>query len=301
MIHIDIGLLIILITILFIIFENWLPVNKDQGLKILFILLILTVISIILSYFIHTPVLITIGSLLMYLAFAFGILHSSKVLGNKKTLLFFLLAGSIGLIDETLGVIYLNYHYTGSGLLFGLVPLLIPLSWALFIYVSYTITNMLLFGFGGEKPRYQNKLFSLLGLLIVLSAIDGLIAMNFDMIMDPIAVSPLVNGWIWTYGGPYFGIPLLNFEGWFIVTFISTITFRFYEAFSSKKENPLSKIGWYAYAPALYLLFLLQQSVYAIGINHPEYILIGVATMMPFILLPLLLLVIRKHKNVITS
>ncbi len=298
-INLLIGSLIVLVTLLVMVLANPLNINKIKGIKVLFILLILTIISLIISYFSSLSIFLLLGSMYMFAALAFSLLHSSEVFGNKKAVLFFLLAGISGFIIEIYCVKYglfgEHYYYTGTGLLLNLIPLVLPISWAVIIYVSYTITNFFLYGFGGEKPRYKHNLLFLVGFLVLLSAIDGLIAVNLDMIMDPVAVSPLVQQWVWVNGGPYFGIPIGNFMGWFVITFIPTFIFRLYESFKPGDEKSARNMGLYAYAPALYLLYFIQQSAFAISINHIEYVLIGAATMMPFIILPLLYYLIRKN------
>jgi uncharacterized membrane protein len=292
-INLLLGTLIILITIILTIFAKQLHLNKEKGMKFLFFLLILTIISLIISYYNYSVNIFIIGSLYMYVAFAFIIMHSSKVLGNKKTFLFIAISALFSLTAEILGVkygwIFGNYYYTGTGLLFNLVPLLLPISWAVIVYISYTITNLFLYGFGGEKPRYNHHLLFLVGFLVLLSAIDGLIAMNLDMIMDPVAVSPLIQQWVWIDGGPYFGIPISNFLGWFAVTFTITLLFRLYESFTFKKESSTPNLKLYAYAPALYFLYFLQQSAQAVTLNYMGYVLIAATCMMPFIIIPLML------------
>ena len=291
------GSFIVLVTILISIFANSLHLNKDRWIQILFVFLVLTLISTIVSYNIHYSLFIFIGSLYMFAAFSFVILHSSRVLGNKKAFLFLLIAGSFGLIFELIGVnygIFGEYFYNVPDLLFGIIPLAVPINWAVIIYSSYIITNLFVYGFGGEKPRYNHNLLSLTCYLVLLSAISGLIAVNLDMIMDPVAVSPQLKQWIWINGGPYFGIPISNFLGWFFVTFVFTIIFRSYESFISWDGKSQPDLGLYAYAPALYLILFLQPAVQAISTNNIEYVLIGVATMMPFIVLPLLYYIIPK-------
>lgn len=39
----------------------------------------------------------------------------------------------------------------------------------------------------------------------------------FDLLLDPVAAGPL-GYWRWLHGGPWFGVPLLNFAGWFVVS-----------------------------------------------------------------------------------
>ncbi len=295
------GSFLVLVTILIALFADSLNLNKDRWIQILFVFLVLTLLCTIVSYINHFSLFIFIGSLYMFAVFSFVILHSSRLLGNKKTLIFILIAGSFGLIFEFIGVnygIFGEYFYNVPDLLLGIIPITVPLTWTVIIYSSYIITNLFLYGFGGEKPRYEHNLLFLVGFLVLLSAISGLIAVNLDMIMDPVAVSPQLKQWIWVNGGPYFGVPISNFLGWFVLTFFSTLIFRSYESFKAEDGKSPTNLGLYTYAPALYLILFLQPSVQAISTNNIEYVLIGAATMMPFIIVPILLFIIRKHKNV---
>jgi putative membrane protein len=48
----------------------------------------------------------------------------------------------------------------------------------------------------------------------------GAIAMTlFDLVIDPLSANTL-GYWKWSYPGPYYGVPLSNFAGWFCVSFL---------------------------------------------------------------------------------
>jgi putative membrane protein len=48
----------------------------------------------------------------------------------------------------------------------------------------------------------------------------GAIVMTlFDLVIDPLAANTL-GYWKWTTAGPYYGVPLSNFAGWFCVSFL---------------------------------------------------------------------------------
>jgi putative membrane protein len=48
----------------------------------------------------------------------------------------------------------------------------------------------------------------------------GAIAMTlFDLVIDPLAANTL-GYWKWSHAGPYFGVPLSNFAGWFCVSLL---------------------------------------------------------------------------------
>ncbi len=57
--------------------------------------------------------------------------------------------------------------------------------------------------------------------------------------MDPVAVK--FGSWKWIGGGSYFGVPIGNFIGWFIVTIMVVGIFRTYEYFFPKKEATFNK------------------------------------------------------------
>ena len=298
-----VGLLIIAAAILIAILSKPLNLNKNFYLKTSFALVLITSLSSVISNFTSISIFGIAGSLFFFLTFAFVLLHSSKVLGNKKTAIFFIVAFLIGLVFEILGVIYGeigggHYYYTAPNLFFGLVPFATPFSWVIIIYICYTITNLFLFGFNGEKPKKTDSLRYFIGLTTLLSVISGLIAVNLDMILDPVSVAPQVASWVWIGGGPYFGIPIGNFIGWVLVAGFAVFIFRYYEAIVSKSDiRPEVNIFSYLSIIILYMIYFLLNAVYAFKLGKIEYILIGATTMWPFILIGILALTINQKKS----
>lgn len=78
----------------------------------------------------------------------------------------------------------------------GAVPLWIALGWGFVVYLAMQ-TSMRLDMAWYLKPAH-----------------DALLAVNFDWLMDPIAVK--LGWWIWDKPGQYFGVPLDNYFGWII-------------------------------------------------------------------------------------
>jgi uncharacterized membrane protein len=243
-----------------------------------------------------------LSSLWMYFAFTFVLLHSALTLGNKKTALFFALTLFLGFFSEFLGVKYglffgHYYYYNLSPFFFDAVPLMTPISWAIIIYMCYGVTNFILHCAGGEKPNLRDNWLRIFIMIIVLSSVDGLCAMNLDMIIDPIAVLPSVTAWVWIGGGPYFDVPISNFIGWFMVVFGATFIFRLYESRSKKtkiQEKEEYKFGFLL--PAIYFLYFLEQTTFAFNHGtHIEIVLIGAATMFPFILIAILLFLSKYY------
>ena len=135
----------------------------------------------------------------------------------------FLLAFFIGLFFEIIGVLYGvpfgKYHYTEKipAKIIGLVPPDIPLYWFVIIHTSIRITNVI----SGESILGSNNLYK----RVMISFVDGLCAVSWDLIMDPIMVN-VYHVWVWEKPSGLYGIPLTNFIGWIIVVFITSFTFR---------------------------------------------------------------------------
>lgn len=294
-----IGLLIVLTAIFIAVLARPLNLNKNFYIRLCFAFILLTIICDLLSYVIPISILGLVGSFSFYFTLAFVILHSSHVLGNKKTGIFFILAFLFGLLSEINSIQMGLFYYTIPTFFFSLVPLTIPFFWVILIYISYTLSNLFLFGFGGKKPVKTDKPWYLLGLLILTSFISGLIAVNLDMIADPVSIAPPATQWVWIMGGPYFGIPITNFIGWFLVTFGTILIFRSYEVIENLPQNNDSKINtyMYLYIIIIYLIYFMINALKAFMLGKVEYVLIGTTTMVPFLLIGLLALMINRNKD----
>lgn len=76
------------------------------------------------------------------------------------------------------------------------VPLWIILGWGFVVYLAMQTSERM------RLPWYLKP------------AHDALLAVNFDWLMDPLAVK--LNWWVWDEPGAYFGVPLDNYVGWII-------------------------------------------------------------------------------------
>ncbi len=113
-----------------------------------------------------------------------------------------------GILLEAIGITTGNHYYaTEPIMIFGIVPLSIPLAWVGIIYSAIIISERL-------------KLTVWMRILT-----SSLIALSLDWGMDPIAVE--MGLWTWTYtGGSFFGIPTFNFIGWFIIPIAYQISYN---------------------------------------------------------------------------
>ena len=137
-----IGLLIILAAILIALLTKPLNLNRNRYIKIFFAILILTFLCNLLSYWIPLSIFGIAGSMSFFFTVAFVLLHSSEILGNRKTAIFFIIAFLLGLFSEAVSVQSGSYYYTIPTFFFGLVPFTIPFSWAIIIYLGYNLANL---------------------------------------------------------------------------------------------------------------------------------------------------------------
>ncbi|MBO6944272.1 carotenoid biosynthesis protein [Altererythrobacter sp.] len=178
-------------------------------------------------------------------AFAFG--HSYLLLGWQRAVTLFLMATIISFcfeyVGESTGAIFGPYEYTGvlGWKLFDRIPFLIPLAWYMMFYPSYIIANLL--GEGGPIP-HRTKLVP----IVWLSILSAMVMTAWDLTMDPVmSYHPCYPGtldcfpealdqaevghpaWIWGVDGTHFGVPLENFRGWLITSFVVFFLYRLVE------------------------------------------------------------------------
>lgn len=106
---------------------------------------------------------------------------------------------------------HLNRPFFSSRIRFlNVYPLEVSLAWVILKYLSFCLATII------------TKAFLLPQMLVIL--LTPSILVSLDFIIDPIAVN-ISKSWQWEKGSRYFGIPLRNFLGWYIVGFLSTLIF----------------------------------------------------------------------------
>lgn len=293
------GLIIVAIAIILILFMKDLKLRKI-GFPLYLILLLITFICYIMSL-IGYKNLITefLGSLWIYTAFGLVMIHSTITMGRIKTGIFFILALLFGSVPEIIGVVYgtiFGHYYYNPALtpfVFGVVPLTTVISWMVILYIAYTVSDIVIKS-GSNKPSFRRDHFLYTFVAIVLLAmISGFVAANLDMIIDPVVVT--TQGWIWIDGGPYFGIPISNFVGWFLVAFSATLIFRFIESLMKEDSTEENYSGLDLAVIGIYIMFFVIYGLSALLLGHEEYLLIGTTTMGPFIIIGLLLILSKRN------
>jgi len=109
-------------------------------------------------------------------------------------------------VGHTTGYPFGDYHYTTAlQPQIGGVPLLIPLAWLMLLPSAWAV---------GQRITGQQQ-----GLRFTLASAAAFTA--WDFFLDPQMVG--WGYWVWTTPGGYFGIPWLNFGGWFMGAALLTL------------------------------------------------------------------------------
>lgn len=216
------------------------------------------------------------------------VIHSFLTLTPKRAVFLILLAATVGGLMEYIGLrdgtfFGGQYIYNMKVPMLFTVPLTVILYWAIFIYTGYTITTSFLYFTHQKKPNYKTHNYSLLLLAMLM---DALFVVAIDLFMDPLSVR--TGDWIWINGGPYFGVPIGNFVGWFTVVVIVSGIFRTFEFFFPQKETMYNKsiliIPVLGYG-SLALFFFLK----AVHFQMYDLAVLGLFIMLPTVILNLVL------------
>jgi putative membrane protein len=133
-------------------------------------------------------------------------------LGARRTALFLAWVWPLAFLAEfastRIGIPFGLYHYTGDTrdreLFIADVPFFDSLSFTFLAYASFCLARVIV---GGRAA--------------IVATVAGALMMFLDVVIDPLAVrgERWFLGRIFWYpdGGPYFGVPLSNFAGWWIV------------------------------------------------------------------------------------
>jgi uncharacterized membrane protein len=122
-------------------------------------------------------------------------------------------------IGVATGLPFGRYHFeVGANLVrVGAVPIIVGPLWFGMGYFSWIVAGTLL---GGADQRLNGK-FDILALPIVAAFVMA----QWDVVMDP-PEATISRLWIWHDGGAHFGVPLSNYLGWLLTSWL------FYQAFA---------------------------------------------------------------------
>jgi putative membrane protein len=191
---------------------------------------------------------------LMVAGFVMAVLHGSMRYGTKGVLVFLALCLGGGLAVENFTVAagppFGQYHYTNAlhMPMIGRVPLDVGVLYFAMGYHAWVIGTILL----DKADARLGQRFNLVALPVVAAFVMAM----WGVVVDP-ASSTIQNVWIWHNSGGYFGVPLINFIGWWVVVYAFFQGFALFLATCSRRAPIQAEgqgPGYWLPPVALYLL-----------------------------------------------
>jgi len=190
------------------------------------------------------------------LLFIFAIVHGLSRYRFKDFFVFFCITFLVSNFFENMGVLtgfpFSAYHYTSlHGKKLFEVPINIAPCYFAAGYLSWTLAHILL--------NIWNKRFKKLDFFFI-PVVATFIMVSWDLCIDPLR-STVNHQWIWQHGGSYFGVPIVNFAGWFLCVYVYNQLFALYllrvGGSTGFAQRPFTKAQWYQAALVYFTLGLI--------------------------------------------
>jgi putative membrane protein len=162
-----------------------------------------------------------------------ALLHGAFLYGPRVVLVLFIISTTITFAVENVGAAtgfpFGHYHFeVGGGLPHvGRIPIIVGPLWFGAGYFSWVVASVLLDGADQRLDRPLN--------VIALPIVAAFVMTQWDLVMDP-PESTISKAWIWHDGGADFGVPLSNYLGWLLTSWL------FYQVFALYLRH--GAVGW---------------------------------------------------------
>jgi len=171
----------------------------------------------------------------------FAAVHGSILYRGRGMLAFTTFCAGVACLCESLslrtGFPFGHYYFTNvmGPKIFNL-PVLLILAYLGIGYCSWVLSLLIL--------GYRNK--PLVGARVVaLPILASFIMLAWDLSMEP-DWATVDHAWIWRDGGPFFGVPISNFLGWYLTAYLFYQAFALYCRARPVPPPPTSRSYWRA-------------------------------------------------------
>jgi putative membrane protein len=203
--------------------------KNQQSRSLLLTLLILYLVARIFQLFAGKVPSLLIVILTVIPPALFAVIHGARLYGSRGSLVFATLCLGIGALFESVslrtGFPFGHYWFTNlmGPKLFGL-PILLALAYMGTAYLSWVL-GLNILECRNEPLSGRN--------LILLPLLASFVMTAWDPSMDPVWAD-IDHAWVWRDGGSYYGVPISNFAGWILTTYV------FYQLFALYVRNRVS-------------------------------------------------------------
>jgi putative membrane protein len=198
-------------------------------------------------------------------AMAFALVHGALQYRLRGILVFAGICLVVGNVTENLSIAtgfpFGNYYFVElMGPKLFQVPVLLGLAYIGMAYVCWTLARLMV---GNLHPALTR------GQVVSLPLVASFAMVAWDLAQDPVWATVL-HGWVWRDGGPWFGVPLSNYLGWYGNVFLIYLLFALYLRRGQVPEISAADAQWrpallfYAACAAGNVLQMLPRQVPAI-------------------------------------
>lgn len=198
-------------------------------------------------------------TLLVAVCVLFAFAHAWCRYGWKHLLVFFAINAFFGMFYENLSITtgfpFGWYHYSDQlGPKFFHAPYILNIAYFQMLYLSWTIASLIL----GQRAAALRGSYR-----FIVPVVASFVMVMWDVVIDP-NMSSVLGHWIWHQGGAYFGVPFVNYLGWFLCVFSMYQSFGLYAGTIHDDAAPsmIKKRQYWMQAIAIYccwpITFLLR-------------------------------------------
>jgi uncharacterized membrane protein len=165
---------------------------------------------------------------------AFAFIHGQRLYGTRGILAFAAFCLGSGAFFESLslrtGFPFGHYFFAGvMGPEFFDLPILLALAYVGLGYLSWVLAVLIL----GAAPGSRSG-------ILVLPMIAAILMTAWDLAMDPVWCN-IDHAWVWQRGGAYFGVPVTNFAGRFLTTWLG---YQMFALWRRHRDTAPATLAW---------------------------------------------------------
>jgi putative membrane protein len=196
----------------------------------------------------------------------FALIHGAMSYRLRGILIFFAICLIVGNAFENLGVVtgfpFGRYYFTNAmGPKLFQVPILLGLAYVGMGYLSWTLGRIIV----------GNLRSSLVGAQVITVPLVATFPMvAWDFANDPVWTN-INHLWVWQRGGAYFGVPLTNFLGWYLVVYLIYQSFAIYLRGCSFSASPKAS-GYWRWAISFYAIAAAGDVIVALPRPEPAVV-----------------------------
>jgi Carotenoid biosynthesis protein len=170
----------------------------------------------------------------------FALVHGSILYRSRRMLVFTALCLGVAGVSEILGLRtgfpFGSYYFTDvMGPKISGLPILLVLAYLGMAYCSWLLSLLIV---GYRKPIMGFR-------TVIVPLLAGAVMLAWDLSMEA-DWSTVDKAWIWRNGGPWFGVPLTNFLGWYLTVFLFFQAFALYCRVKAPLPASVPRIYWRA-------------------------------------------------------